>query len=138
LHERYLQGLPWEDQRFDAFIVVLENRDLGETERNAVARITRLNNDWVETCGYGAEQLHDQIDEISVSIGRQEAIGDGNPMTAWHEDLVSPDDVIDYLALGGLGSSDFKLVCLVAPDDQTRPLLERLREKLRPGTTSRS
>lgn len=113
------------------FIVVLEDRKLASAERGALEQLVRSNSDWVETCGHGAELLHDEVDEISVSIGRQEAIGDGSPMTAWHEDLVAVDGIVEYLALGGLGSNDSKLVCVVARGDQVGPLLVRLRDGLR-------
>lgn len=118
-----LDDLPWGNEEFDAFVVVLDPSALGES--GAVFRtLVALNVDWVETLGPGAETLHDQIDAASVAIGRQTAVGDGSPMTAWHEDLIEMDQVVEYVRGGGHGASERKLVLVVGDVNRLRTAIE--------------
>lgn len=112
----HLRSLPWGDERFDVFLIALDGADTDEKTRGAITQLVKLNNDWIETFGETAEQLHDQIDEASVTCGRQRAVGDGSPMTAWHDALTASSEVIDYIRRGGHGSCDYKLIALVGTD----------------------
>lgn len=106
--------LPWAEEEFDGFIVILDPQHLdGELARKLALGLVQMKTDWIETTGRGAESLHDVIDGMSVEIGRQSRVGDGTPMTAWHEDLTDLNGVIDYVKLGGLGASDNKLVIII-------------------------
>jgi hypothetical protein len=125
----HLESLPWGDQLFDVFLVALEDADASEDTKRAIAELVKLNNDWIETFGVAAEELHDRIDEASVACGRQSAVGDGNPMTAWHDDLTSSYQVIDYIRRGGHGSCDYKLVAIVGTD-RVSSFLRELKERL--------
>ncbi len=110
--------LPWLDEECDAFVAILEPGRLKTGLADDIAvRLVRLRTDWVETMGGRSEFLHDHIDNWSVAIGRQVKVGDGSPMTAWHEDIASMEGMTDYIGLGGLGASDNKLVVVVGPDD---------------------
>ena len=112
----HLRSLPWGDEPFDVFLVALGDAETDEVARRAIAELVKLNNDWIETFGVAAERLHDEIDEASVAHGRQTTVGDGRPMTAWHDDLTSDSAVIDYIRRGGHGSCDYKLVAILETD----------------------
>jgi hypothetical protein len=43
--------------------------------------------------------LHDAIDRASVAAGRQRAVGDGSPMTSWHEEEQSAEEMAEVAAL---------------------------------------
>jgi hypothetical protein len=124
----YLRSLPWRAELFDAFVISLEDEDASERTRDAIAELVRLNNDWVETFGIAAERLHDDIDEASVAVGRQRAVGDGSPMTAWHDDLTSLERIVDYIRRGGHGSCDYKLVGIASTS--VTPFIVELKKRL--------
>lgn len=119
--------LPWLDSQCDAFVLVL-NPDLltGKLVAEISKVLVSLNTDWIETFGTKAELLHDAIDAASVSIGRQIRIGDGDPMTSWHTDLATLNDIAEYLKLGGLGSSDFKIIIVLGSDQDASFVANRL------------
>jgi len=81
--------------------------------------LVRLPTDWIDIMGTGSEWLHDVIDRAAVAIGRQDRVGDGIPMTAWHDDLRDMAAMIDFLRLGGLGGTDHKLVVVVGDAPST-------------------
>ena len=90
-----LRSLPWGSEQFDVFLVVLDASFMSDDLEGILIDLVKRNSDWIETFGNGAEELHDRIDRIGVLVGRQDAVGDGNPMTAWHEDLVSREEIVE-------------------------------------------
>jgi hypothetical protein len=70
--------------------------------------------------------LHDALDAASVSVGRQTHVGDGNPMTGWHTNVATPNEIIEYLKLGGLGSSEFKIVVVLGSDQDVSLVVNHL------------
>ncbi len=120
--------LPWGSEECDAFVAILDPQLLtGQLATDLSLRIVGLTVDWVETMGEKAESLHDSIDNASVLIGRQKRVGDGIPMTAWHQDLSHVDQMRDYLVLGGHGGTENKLVVVIGPEGSAALLAERLR-----------
>jgi len=121
-----IDQLPWNVEESDAFVVVLDGELLSDELAAEIAEsLVKLPVDWIEIIGPRTEYLHDLIDEASVAIGRQPKVGDGNPMTAWHQfsDLY---ETVSYLRVGGLGATERKIVvvigiaCRSLPDNLNR------------------
>ncbi len=55
--------------------------------------LVRKNCSWIITFGARAQHWHDRADQISVDTGRQEKVGDGNPMTAWFDEVATVDEM---------------------------------------------
>jgi hypothetical protein len=122
------EQLPWREEECDAFIAILDPEGLtDEKAREACLGLIRLRTDWIETMGNRAEFFHDLIDNTSVAIGRQSRIGDGDPMTAWHDHFPGLAEMIDYVKLGGHGASENKLIVVIGPDFAAALFAERLR-----------
>ena len=116
-------------EEFDAFVITLDSELLSEELADAIAaRIVRLPVDWVETFGPRCEYLHDRIDAASVSIGRQEKVGDGSPMTAWHEHLSNIDDIVSYIRTGGQGTAETKIVVVIGREQSADTIARRIAE----------
>ena len=71
--------------------------------------------DYVQTTGVHAELLHDYVDEAAVAAGLQAQVGDGKPMTSWHEDAISLSQISE-VAAHCFGAAD-QVLCLVVGDD---------------------
>ncbi len=113
-----LDCAPWGEEEYDCFVL---NRSplLTSIEMDQIAiEVAGGRNDWVQTLGRGSEKMHDAIDEASVRMGRQAAIGDGYPMTSWHEDVITLDEMVDFVLRGSLGGSSDYLVALIVGSDQ--------------------
>ena len=97
----------WGRKQFDVFIL---NFDKTITFRGQVKLIIedliKRNTDWFHTVGFKAEYLHDEIDLASVRLGRQKAVGDGSPMTAWFEEITRVKDMADHIKYSGLGHNN--------------------------------
>jgi hypothetical protein len=122
------EQLPWHDAECDAFVAILQPEEL--TDRIATdlsAGLLTLRTDWIETMGNKSEWLHDFIDKMSVTSGRQHSVGDGDPMTAWHADMVDLESMIEYVRLGGLGASENKLVLVIGPESILSQVGDRLK-----------
>src|SRR4030042_6951484 len=110
-----LEKLPWGKAQFDCGIFVNPSSDQNEVER-CIQEVIRKNNDWILTFGADSERWHDRIDNASVDIGRQKQVGDGDPMTAWIDDIKT---------LGGLdiscnfGGCDAFLLILIGFTEKT-------------------
>jgi|WetSurMetagenome_2_1015567.scaffolds.fasta_scaffold00126_16 hypothetical protein len=102
-----LGALPWRDEKFDCLIFNLSDDDLME---QAVDELLAKNCDWIHTAGEGSKYWHDYIDQRSVDLGRQAAVGDGNPMTAWHEEIT---DFLKLKLTVNFGGNDYFLIVLV-------------------------
>lgn len=109
------------DSALDCFVVLLNSITPTVREQLAVW-ICSLNVGWVEVLGRDSEFLHDTIDEQSVRNGLQAKIGDGVPMTTWHEyPTVGPSEmkeIVAYLQTGGQGDSHIKVVVVVGDQAQ--------------------
>jgi hypothetical protein len=119
--------LPWGSEECDAFVAILEPRQLTDKMGRRVSiDLVRLSTDWVETMGPTSELLHDLIDTASVETGRQSRVGDGKPMTAWHSDFLDLDSMVDYVRMGGNGGRDNKVIVVIASERSTALFAERL------------
>ena len=98
--------------------------------RGTLEKLVALNNDWIETLGPGSETLHDHIDQASVDVGRQTAIGDGFPMTGWDEELVRSDEMAEYITRGGHGASEYKLVLVIGSKKHSIRFAEQMKQQI--------
>jgi hypothetical protein len=123
------EKLPWRKRECDAFVAILAPELL--TDELAVevsASLVRLCTDWVETMGGRSEYLHDMVDIASVEAAMQAHVGDGNPMTAWHDDMRDVQAMSEYLRSGGLGATDNKLVVVVGSEEATACLAREMQK----------
>ncbi|MEA3192447.1 MAG: hypothetical protein QOD26_780 [Betaproteobacteria bacterium] len=114
------------DKEFDCFLV---NRlkDAALTQGRLLEAIARRAN-WVEIFGVDAEALHDAVDQAGVHLGRQVAIGEGYPMTAWYDDISDNSAIASYIATGGQGDSLHKIVVLIGSPSEESGLIDELRK----------
>jgi hypothetical protein len=127
-----LRTLPWGNERFDCFVVNF-GRGMPTEEMNAIAReIADTQTDWVHTLGENAEYFHDAIDVMSVSLGRQAWVGDGAPMTSWHDDLHTIDKMAEFIASGGLGGNvDYAVAVVIGKENEYRIIVDAISQRLR-------
>jgi hypothetical protein len=118
------------NEGLDAFLVVLDESYMPQEVERLLVDLVVCDTDWVETFGPGSEHLHDLVDRASVLVGRQSAVGDGSPMTAWHEDLVDCADIVAYVIQGGHGHCDVKLVLIVGSEEQVKDFIAEVRRQL--------
>jgi len=112
-----LELLPWGPELCDAFVAVLDVDLLSDDIAQKTAEdLVRVTVDWVETMGPKCEFLHDLVDHAAVSAGKQAAVGDGHPMTAWHNDFSDAEKMASWVCLGGHGLSLNRLVIVFGPD----------------------
>ena len=102
--------LPWRGATFDLFLA-LSGECTPASYADIAARVARYNVDWVQVAGRDAEMLHDLIDHASVDSGRQEKVGEGKPMTSWHEEATTPEQMAE-VAYSCLGSAE-RVLCVV-------------------------
>ncbi len=92
---------------------------LASSDINALAlEIARGRNEWVQTLGAQSEAIHDAVDKASVDLGRQSAVGDGNPMTSWHDDKLTVADMVDSVIRGSMGASDYLVALFIGSDQE--------------------
>ncbi len=114
-HAGCLAALPWGDEAFDC-VVFLRGSTQTPAARTELSReLARANVDWVQVAGDGAEELHDAIDRASVFVGRQQFVGNGSPMTSWHEEAQSAEDMAEVAALC-FGGQNHVLVLVVGEE----------------------
>ena len=91
-----------------------------------IAAVAGCNSGWVEVFGFNSEAIHDEIDRASVRAGRQQAVGDGVPMTSWNDDPID----IDFCRIkdGGHGVADIKLLIVIGSSDEQAHFLKVLEE----------
>jgi hypothetical protein len=112
-HPGCLDVLPWSSGEFECIVLQLEPQLRQESVLAVAREVALANTEWVHTTGSVAEVLHDAIDEISVSIGGQAAVGDGVPMTAWHDDVITVEQMICFATSVRFGGAENVLVLLV-------------------------
>jgi hypothetical protein len=95
-----MDALPWGLDPFDCVVFLCEKLP---DSASIAAELAGTAADWIQVAGVGAEALHDAIDRASVAIGRQRAVGDGSPMTSWHEEDTTPAQMaqVALLCFGG-------------------------------------
>jgi hypothetical protein len=124
-----LAELPWGHEPFDC-VVMLCDHVRAEAVRSAVSyELVRTNVEWVSVAGEGAEALHDAIDQASVTIGRQKAVGDGSPMTSWHTDERSVEAMAE-LACSCFGGEDQVLIVVIGPEADFQAAVQALQKRL--------
>jgi hypothetical protein len=129
--ESHLAELPWGEKQFDAFIVILrESAVSSDLIHIVIAELVMRNTDWIETVGPKSEWLHDEIEKASVRLGRQKQVGDGSPMTAWHNDIKKLSDMVEYVGNGGHGGNDYKAVIVIGNPIDFTMFVEELKENI--------
>jgi hypothetical protein len=108
--------LPWRRAKFDCFVIPATSNLSPEILEEMAQELVSLNNDWIEVFGPASETIHDMLDNASVFIGRQKAVGEGLPMTAWHEDICELRKVAEYIRSGGHGYQKHKLILILGDD----------------------
>jgi len=120
-----LQLVPWGNEPYDCFVLnlspLLATREIADLATD----IARGTNDWVQVLGPNAEEIHDAIDQAAVKTGRQKAIGDGSPMTSWHEDISTLEAMVDFVLRGSFGACDY-LVAIFIGSSQDYSEADRL------------
>lgn len=98
---------------FDCFVINL-NESLTDIEMHDIAeRLAGPCFEWIEIFGFKAEILHDMIDRAAVISGQQQNVGDGYPMTTWNDEAAILDDTLSYIATGGQGTCDWKILLVI-------------------------
>jgi hypothetical protein len=126
-----LTALPWGEEEFDCLIFKNKDDDLMKL---AIDELLSKHCDWIHTTGKDSEYWHDYIDRRSVELGRQGAVGNGNPMTAWHTEMSRPEDWENTL---NFGHNEYFLIVLIGFTKIT-PILETLKRKLTEDLTRTS
>ncbi|MDP2896017.1 MAG: hypothetical protein Q8Q12_05585 [bacterium] len=87
-----LSEFPWPDAQFDCGVFIHASAGDEEVEQ-CIREILQKDNQWVITFGKRAEYWHDQVDRLSLEANRQDQLGDGDPMTAWWDDVATVEDL---------------------------------------------
>jgi len=103
----------WFKNPFDVFVILLGDFD----QDQAALSLVHAPVGWVEIFGSGAEGFHDLVDATSVSIGRQDRVGEGKPMTTWRDSL---SEIHTYLQTGGQGTCAVKIILLFGNDTEAK------------------
>jgi hypothetical protein len=85
--------------------------------------------DWVQVAGSGAQDLHDAIDAAGVTVGRQLAVGEGSPMTSWHEEALAVEEMADVASLC-FGGHERVLVLVVGSATDLRESVAAVKYRL--------
>ena len=95
-----LGAFPWRKSRFDVGIFIHPSAPDKEVEA-CIRELVGRNNDWIITFGTDSQRWHDRVDHVSVEAGRQKQVGDGNPMTAWFDEISTLKDLDTSFCFGG-------------------------------------
>jgi hypothetical protein len=126
-----LANLPWGHEPFDC--VVFLCNDMWHSSLDEISRaLADTNSDWIQVAGPHSMDLHDAVDQASVDIGRQATVGDGVPMTSWHDDAVSFDEMADIAALC-FGAHERVLILVVGQEQDLDEAHRAVRTRIRPG-----
>jgi hypothetical protein len=121
--------LPWGDQPFDCVVFLCDPGQAKTVREELSHELARANVDWVQVAGSGAEELHDAIDRAGVAVGRQRAVGDGSPMTSWHEEALTPEDMAEVAALC-FGGEEQVLVLVVGRESDLAASAAAVKDRL--------
>lgn len=127
-----LGEFPWGDALFDCVIFACDPGQARTFAEDIAHDIVACNVDWVQTTGVDAERLHDLIDVASVKRGRQNMVGDGNPMTAWDEEAVELAQMAEAACLC-LGGTDYVLELVVGDEAHLNAVIQEMRRCLNTG-----
>lgn len=113
------------DIEFDSYLI---NRDAAyhSADNPLIDMLAIRTYDWIEVFGFNCEEIHDQLDTASVRGGRQHKEGDGSPMTAWHDDMDTPE-MLDHVLTGGLSASETRIIILIGSQADETEFLESFR-----------
>ena len=120
---------PWADALFDCVLISANHQKSRQLASGFANQIVGCNVDWVQTTGPDAEAIHDLVDEAAMRAGRQQSVGDGSPMTSWHEEAVTLERMAE-VAHYCQGGSDYVLCAVVGDDSELRRFLDCLRQRL--------
>jgi hypothetical protein len=126
-----LKFLPWDDKVFDVVIVILSQELL--TKRSVLMMVEDLvskNSDWFDVLGLNSEWLHDEIDLLGVKVGRQKAVGEGFPMTAWYEDITDISEMAEHSCDGLLSGRDYRVVLVIGDSSDYVNFVKLIQEQL--------
>jgi hypothetical protein len=122
-----LAELPWGNEPFDCVVFLCKQSPAHSLTESLSSDLVRSRADWVQVAGRGAEELHDAIDRASVAAGRQNAVGDGSPMTSWHDEARSPEEMAEVTSLC-FGGQDRVLVLVVGQDAELRTSIKAVQQ----------
>ena len=113
-----LPELPWGSADFDRVLVATDDAKSRFLGGEFSDEIVKHAVDYMQTTGVHAEWLHDLVDEAHGAAQIAGAARVGAPMTTWHEDARSLDEIVE-VAEHCLGGADQVLCVIVgSPDDQ--------------------
>jgi hypothetical protein len=124
-----LRRLPWADSAFDCIFVAIEGEKARPLGVSFASSIVQTNVDYVQTVGPDSEWLHDLVDEEAVLSGRQSAVGDGSPMTTWHDEVVTLEGAAEIAHLC-FGSTPYVLCLLTGGEPTLRSFVGALEAEL--------
>jgi len=125
-----LSSPPWGAAEIECVVFNCKER-LEPQEVDEIAKeLVFARTEHVTTTGRRAELLHDAIDQMSVRLGRQQAVGDGRPMTAWFEELVTVDEMARETVECLWGNADYVVALIVGDDDDFRRAVDALKRQL--------
>jgi hypothetical protein len=122
--------LPWRDASFDLFLALFACTP--SSYPDIAARAAKYNVDWVQIAGRDAELVHDLVDQASVNQGRQKQIGEGKPMTSWHEEAITPEQMAE-VACSCFGTADRVLCVVIGSEADERSFAGHLKRLLAPA-----
>jgi len=130
---RYSPGVlsewPWGNEEFDCVVFVCTTVLDRQLANHLAADVVSWNVDYVQTTGAEAELLHDLIDESSVVAGLQSVVGEGNPMTTWHDNARTVSEMTE-VACHCFGGNDHVLVLVVGDEADLNEVVKRVRHRL--------
>ena len=127
-----LPALPWGDALFDCVLVSADHDKARRLADSFSDEIVKHAVDYVQTTGAHAELIHDYVDEASVAASIQGAVGDGDPMTTWHEDALSLVEIASVAELC-FGGADRVLCVVVGSPQDHEAFIKLLRDHLADG-----
>jgi hypothetical protein len=124
-----LANLPWGEDPFDCVVFLCDKQAWREDVSRLSRALASTNTDWIQVAGDDSEELHDAVDQASVDIGRQDAVGDGSPMTSWHDDARTPDQMAEVAELC-FGAHERVLVLVVGREHDLAVSVAALQQRL--------
>jgi hypothetical protein len=120
----------WGNELFDCFVLNCLPEDNAAQIEAIAKEVAKTRTEWVHALGGAASALHDAVDKMSVSLGRQAEVGDGIPMTSWHEDLRTIDAMAGFVVSGGLGRNcDYAVAIVVGSEIEYQTVLDAIRRQ---------
>ena len=123
------ENVPWGERPFDCAVLTFDAQRLREQCAAICEFLVDADTGWISTAGREAQWLHDEIDIASVAFGRQEAVGNGSPMTAWDDEATDASAMVKYALTLGDGH-DNVLVIVVGSDDDYGLIESEIRARL--------